>query len=573
MMLDRASTGIDEWVTSVDGLTWVNQGALPGGSGVFWTGHVSGGGSSAVGDIIPMISTDRRPVSPGVTSIAARGYVLADGGGEGRVGLAWYDSSNVFISYSWAAAPVTGVSTSYKLSAVTATAPNDAATVAFVWGGGGSGAAVHCDNAEWDYAFTAPISELIFRAVQPASGFSDGTEPVWPTVLGVQVIDNTVTWEAISANRIVWTATAILKSGPIEPTFPALDGAVVADNTIAWLAVTRRVEDENCPNTKQVAIASSKIFAADKDIVPFSATINPLDWTTTDDAGFIPFGLNSYGSQDITALGLYRSNLVVFNSKAFQMWQVDEDPSNFALLDAVPVGCPFFKSMQAVSNDLVFLTEAGVRSMGIAGASTNLQAGSFGKQIDPLVLAAIAAGQVPDSLYFPGQGQYWLFFGAEAFVLTMNGGKSDMSWSRYVFPSAIDDWTIMDQDLILRSGDKIWRVDDATLIDDSGDANVVFPGEVWWQYLDFGALGQTKQMIGFDTVADGEYSVVFGYNQRDAAQATTPYTITNGDTIVGDIIPMPIAAPSFQMRLTFTGNTAWEWSASALYLQDWRRTA
>jgi hypothetical protein len=155
----------------------------------------------------------------------------------------------------------------------------------------------------------------------------------------------------------------------------------------------------------------------------------------------------------------------------------------------------------------------------------------------------------------------------------MNGGKDDMSWSRYTFPSAIDDWTITDTNLYLRSGNKVWLFDEDTLIDDDGGADVVFNGEVWWPYLDLGAIGVTKQLIGFDTVATGAYSVVFGWNQNNAAHATTSYAISDGDTVPGDIIPMPLAAPSIQMRLTFTGNTAWEWHASTLYLQDWRRTS
>ena len=92
--------------------------------------------------------------------------------------------------------------------------------------------------------------------------------------------------------------------------------------------------------------------------------------------------------------------------------------------------------------------------MGIAGASTNLQAGFFGKQIDDLVLAKIkSATNDPLALFFPGQGQYWLIFDSEAFVLTMNGGKQDMSWSRYTFPANIDDWTILNEKLFLRAGD------------------------------------------------------------------------------------------------------------------------
>lgn len=431
---------------------------------------------------------------------------------------------------------------------------------------------IYFDAIVWDYYFQDPLTVLIFKATQAASGFSGTSEPVWPTAVDDTVVDNEVTWTAKAANVIIWKAVAILKSGSSEPTFPTVDGATVIDNTILWTAEALRIQDENCPNTKAVVILASKVFAVDEDIIPYSATINPLDWSSANDAGFIPFGLNNYGTQPLTALGTYRSNLVAFNDEGFQMWQVDEDPNNFALLDAIPVPCRFPMSLAPVSNDLVFLTDEGIRNMGIAGASTNLQAGFFGKQIDPLVIAAIAGGEVPNGLYFPGAGQYWLFFGEEAFVLTMNGGKADQSWSRYVFPSAIDDWTIQDGALYLRSGDKVWLVDKDTLVDDFGGADVQFVGQIWWPYLDFGALGVTKMLIGFDVVADGTYTVSVGYNQKDDSQFTTPYSI-NGDTLPGSIIPLPVSAPSLQFRLEFAGNEAWEWSAASMWIQDLRRTS
>ncbi len=512
----------------------------------------------------------RAPVNAGQT-IRARGLVKSAASGSVAVGIRWFDITPTEIKTDLDLTPVSGASTGWRETNIIAQAPANAVTATIVFKAVGVGQ-VRVDNAVWEYVEESAQSDVIFKAIQTIAGFSGTVEPVWPTVIGNQVVDNEVTWEAFAANLIVWEAKAILESGAVEPTFPAGVDQTVADNLILWTAESQRVQDENCPNTKEVAILASKIFAADDDIIPFSATVNPLDWTTVDDAGFIPFGLNTYGSQPISALGIYRSNLVAFNSKAFQMWQVDEDPANFAILDAVPVGCPFFKSLSPVSNDLVFLTPEGIRSMGIAGASTNLQAGFFGKQIDPLILTAIKGGEIPNGLYFPGAGQYWLFFGEEAFVLTMNGGKKDMSWSRYVFPSAIDDWTVHSNDLHLRSGDKIWRVDDDTLVDDFGGADVVFIGQVWWPYLDFGALGVTKQLIGFDTVAEGPYTVSIGWDQTDDTKFTTPYAIV-GDTLPGNVIPIPVSAPSFQLRLDFTGNNAWEWSASTLYLQDWRKTS
>lgn len=228
---------------------------------------------------------------------------------------------------------------------------------------------------------------IVYTAVQPSAGFSGATEPAWPGVVGQQVVDNEVTWEALDGERVVWTARRILVSGADEPEWPG-PGSVV-DNTILWQQDDRRVTDSRAPNSKIVALAASKIFAGDDDIVPYSATVNPLDWTTREDAGYLPFGLQNYGSLPVSAMGLFEGNLVVFNAVGHQVWQVDEDPASMALLSAKPVGSIFAKALQPVMNDLLFLTKQGVRSLGVAGASTNLEAGDVGKPIDILVQEAL----------------------------------------------------------------------------------------------------------------------------------------------------------------------------------------
>lgn len=94
-----------------------------------------------------------------------------------------------------------------------------------------------------------------------------------------------------------------------------------------------------------------------------------------------------------------------------------------------------------------------------------------------------------------------------------------------------------------------------------------FEGYISWPYLDFGLLGIDKMMEGFDVVANGTFRVSIGYSQRDTSLATDEYTL-EGDTLNGSMVPMPLTAPSFQFRLTFNGEQAWEWFASNLYCND-----
>lgn len=510
-------------------------------------------------------------VTPG-TSITASCQVQQGASSSGQAGarveIAWYTSGDVFISRSEGNIVDSGSNQNWKQSSVTGVAPGGAAKArigAYAFRDSG-GDELWVDNFVWNLQIPGAPTGLVFRATQANAGYSDQTEPAWPTVVGGTVVDNEVTWEGVFASRVVWEASPILVSDAVEPTFPALADATVADNTILWTAMRANVSQ--APNSRVAAIAVSKIFAGDDDIISFSATVNPLDWATAQDAGYIPFGLNTYGGTPVTALGLYRSNLVGFNSQGFQMWQVDQDPANMAILDAVPIPCEYPDTVQPVSNDLVMLTARGVRSMGIAGASTNLQAGFFGQAIDPLVLAEIKAGAYsPFALFYPGAGQYWLVFGPQVFVLTMKGKSTDASWSRYLFPHPITDWAIVGTDLYLRAtgtpgGDAVWRVNDEALVDDEGGTDVEFEGYMAWPYLDFGTIGADKMLEFLELVVNGEVDISIGWDQRKGqeALATTPYT-TDGDTVNGTPIPIGVTAPSMQVRLTLRQNTPTEGTA------------
>lgn len=256
---------------------------------------------------------------------------------------------------------------------------------------------------------------MVYKAVQAEAGTSAANEPAWPSILGQQVIDGDVIWEAVTTSRITWTASPRYLSGAVEPVWPEDMGGMVQDGSINWRAVPRRVEDERCPNSKVVAILASKVFAADRDIVRFSATANPLDWSTAEDAGYLPTGLQQANANDMAVLVPYRKNLTAWNASSFQNWQADPDPASMAILDQMDgIGSTWPRAAVPVANDLFYLAALGVRSIGIANAAENLVANDVGTPIDPLVqqslLAADANGSKVLATYYPSAGQYWLAF-------------------------------------------------------------------------------------------------------------------------------------------------------------------
>lgn len=103
-------------------------------------------------------------------------------------------------------------------------------------------------------------------------------------------------------------------------------------------------------------------------------------------------------------------------------------------------------------------------------------------------------------------------------------------------------------------------------------AGTPFSGILQWPYLDMGAIGVEKGLVGLDLVctAPEGVSVSIGYNQNDRAQRTADYDV-DADTLTGQLVPFPVSGPSFDLKLTFAPNQAWEWEAANLYVQDWRQ--
>lgn len=527
-----------------------------------------------------IVMLDAQPAVPG-QEITASCRVNQGGASAGYAGakvqIEWLDAALASLRIDDGNMVKSGSNGSWKLSTVTATAPADTAYVRVAASGyQKTSANLWVDAFTWNYTYRAPYTSFVYAAVQAADGVSGAVEPNWPSDPTTQVVDNTVIWQAVYGSSVTWEAVPILKTGATEPTWPTEIGSSVVDGSIVWTAASRRVTDPRCPNSKVVAIAASKIFAGNDDVVSYSATVDPLDWSTEEDAGYLPFGLQTHGANPVSGLGLYRGNLVAFNSAGFQMWQVDQDPVNMALLDAAPIGCTYSGSIQPLQNDLIFLSAVGVRNISIAGASTNLQAGSTGEPIDPLVLAKIRESEFePVSKFFPAYGQYWLGFGEEVFVLTLNEGRTT-KWSRYVFPEPITDITLLDNDLYLRTEThKVWKVSELNeTLDDyvaETDTGVEFYGVVQWPHLDFGALGVTKQFVGFDLVANAPngVSVSVGYDQRDLTFRTADYAL-DADTLPAQLVPIPVSAPSFDFKLTFEPDQSWEWFATVLYVTDRR---
>ena len=414
--------------------TITNTGVAYQGS---YCAQISGGTIGGSGAFCTM--TTYSPVTPG-QSVTASAYLDPNNAGANLtlwLQLNWYDSSDIFLS-------ATGNQQNeqegggYRKVSVTGSAPPGAAHCRLSIGAGSGTSGENAGFADlvlWNLEQAATISNFLYEAVQSAPASSGTAQPTWPTVNGTTVLDGGVTWEAIGTSIITWEAIPLMQSGASQPVFSTIVGNTVHDPStftnangyltsacsMSWQCISRVISDINDPHTIPTTLGASHVFKGNKDIVSYSAAVNPTDFTSTDNAGYLPTGLNNYGDNPVAVLTLYRSNLVVLNAGGYQMWQIDPDPANMALLDAQPVGSIWPRAAQSVANDLLFLTEVGVRNLATLGATANMAIGNTGQPIDPLIAAQLSGVPI-----YPIPGvNYDPFFSQVGLLLT--NGYTDVS--------------------------------------------------------------------------------------------------------------------------------------------------
>lgn len=344
------------------------------------------------------------------------------------------------------------------------------------------------------------------------------------------------------------------------------DGQITHHYLDGALPGATHIADANCPNTKSVAKISSKIWAVgtNGDTVRFCKTNSPRDWTTSNDAGFLPVGIQQTGASNATALGYYGNKLVVFFADSSQIWTVDVDPLKNAFSQAIDLGSRLPYSHANMSGDVFFLSPAGVRTITRQDVTTNLIDADVGSPIDRELLN----GDYIDisnarAQYYRGGGQYWLYNGNKAVVFTFSRTSGVNAWSVYEFPFTIDYMDELEADLYVRSGDDVYKFDRAARTDNG----VIYPVEIELSYLDMKAPGILKQIIGMDAVTTGNCEISFRYDPRNTDLVTSPGVTISGDSRPGNVFPVEMLATNLAPVIRNNDDADFELHQIVLYFE------
>lgn len=381
-------------------------------------------------------------------------------------------------------------------------------------------------------AFRRPITANGFRYEVTAiagTGTSGGVEPVWPTTIGATVIDNP------GANQITWTCR------------------------------TFAITDTNCPHTKPVTKRQQKMYAASGTNVRFCKTSDVRDWTAASDAGFLAAGLQASGSDQVTALGQFGSNLAVFFSDSTQVWEVDPTPSNNALTGSIEnVGTIFPKSPRAMAGDLFFLAQNGFRSVSLLALTNNLQDQDIGTGIDALVKPAFATTDDPISIYYPLLGQWWCINGATAWVYSFSRTSKLSAWSKFTFPFTIDDATVLDQELYVRTGNDVYKVSTSVTKDGVSSTPLV---DIAMYFQDAQKPGVLKMWWGVDVIGTGTPTISFLHDAADQTLESSTYQYP-AITEPGTLNPVELCSTRIAPHIQHQIDEEFEISLVTLYYED-----
>lgn len=284
---------------------------------------------------------------------------------------------------------------------------------------------------------------------------------------------------------------------------------------------TTEISDTQCPHTRACIKAKSKIFAVNPagDTVRYSKTADCTNWSASDDAGFLPTGLNSRGAREANALGIYQG-------------------------------------------DLYFLSDYGFRSITSLQLISKLSDVDIGSPIDDLVRPAIRNRNeaVPRATYFYGTGKYMCAIGSQIFVYAISRTAKIAAWSRYELPVTVDNWAELEGALYIRSGNGIYRLDE----DNYTDNGTPYEVTVQIPWMNFKTPGTLKRITAIDLAMEGECYLSVSPDARYSNWFTDEIRII-GNTYGGGLIPLECVGTEFSFRFRNLTDQPFRLDAISIY--------
>lgn len=372
-------------------------------------------------------------------------------------------------------------------------------------------------------------------------------------------LQTTTGWTIWFASALTGLFTPRTVVAVISPTEVKVTPNIGATLPVGTLFVVRQAASTIVPLPftpgPAMTIAAERVWAGDRTSLDvfYTAVGDPTDWTTINDAGFLPTGTHVDGSMPIRGLGTFKGQLTVFYERNVQVWQVATiDPNTFRLLDNVGgAGTPFPASVANIRGDLIYFAEGGFHALSAVITTGQLKDADVGAFIVRLTSQIDTTATPPYSVWSNFRAQYLCATGSTVWVLTDSPVSGVRGWTTYSLPfevEAIVEWR--ERIYVRRRGAaEVW-VFDPTYTGEAG-----FQWTAQFQFLDFTVGRKLKQLITMSIIQEGESVLTLGFDPRNPAAQDVVMTLDGTSTSLGKIA---IPAVFEVVQPQFTGTGPWD---------------
>ena len=332
----------------------------------------------------------------------------------------------------------------------------------------------------------------------------------------------------VTATPYYYVCTTQGTSGATEPTWSTTIGGTTSDGTVIWTTYEIPKADAVSGSLGRLWIGG---LSSDKTVVYYSDTLIGHDFYSGASGSIDLKTVWTDGMDEITAITTFNGLLIIFAKKSILLYNGSYDPNTMAITEHIKgVGCIARNSIQDIGNDLLFLSDKGIMSLGrLIQQNGSIPLDDVSANVRDELLNFVANETMDNikSTYSDKEGFYLISFPTSSYVYCFDvrskledGTFKVTTWDS-ITPYAL--LTTRSKNTYLGKAGKIALY--STYLDGTNTYNMRYRST--WQHLDNGV--QVKMPKSLECV------IIGGFNSALILQMAFDYSIT--DNVFTKTIP------------------------------------
>lgn len=261
-----------------------------------------------------------------------------------------------------------------------------------------------------------------------------------------------------------------------------------------------------------------KVYSAYDSLLWFSELDSATNFdTTASGSGNVNVSNHQSGSDTVTGLGVFQTQLAIFSRLVIQLWNMTDDDANNAPAQYLfETGTRSPRSVVGFGDlDAFYLADSGIRSIRARSGTNTAGVNDVGTPIDSLVtefMEGLTETQIADAqgIVEPKEGRFWLKIADRIFVFSYFPSKKVSAWTWYEPGVEFTDLVSHEGRIYARAGNTIYLYGG-----EDNDEYETCTVTLSLPFLTGGKPANDKQAKGLDAALEGEWDVRLYVNPND----------------------------------------------------------